>query len=148
MLLKFECIKVQTHIRSFWLVSAHSGLFRLCIKPCIMCPSAWPTTKLLWWQPGGHIVLHVYYIHLGSLRKKELYWINRLNAWSPFALMLERFIKLTTESKEKKTFLEKKRIYIHIPMRTFLKSDIAVIKLIFWHLHYCYCYYHHHHHCK
>ena len=52
---------------------------------------------------------------LDSLRKKELYWINRLNTWAPNGLM-----KLTTESK---IFLKKLRFCIHIPMRKFLKSD-------------------------
>ena len=32
--------------------------------PYIMCPSAWVTTKPLWWQPGGHIVFMITYIIL------------------------------------------------------------------------------------
>ena len=36
-------------------------------------------------------------------------------------------MKLTTESIKKKTFLEEAKIFIHIPMRTFFQSDIAVI---------------------
>lgn len=38
-----------------------------------MCPSAWATTKSLWWQPAEHIVfiigyIHTYYAHLASMR--------------------------------------------------------------------------------
>ena len=44
-------------------------------------------------------------------------------------------MRLTTESKSMNTFLEKAkeklRFCIHISMRTFFKSDIAVIELIF-----------------
>ena len=58
---------------------------------------------------------------LDSLRKKELHWINRLNTWATNGLN-------TTEVYEAYKF-KKLRFYIHIPVRTFFKSDIAVTEL-------------------
>ena len=40
-------------------------------------------------------------------------------------------MKRTIESKKKKAFLEKAKVFIHIPIRTFFQSDIAVIELMF-----------------
>ena len=48
---------------------------------------------------------------LYPLKKKELYWINRLNTWAPMFLLEKRFLKLRTESKKQKAFSEKAKVF-------------------------------------
>ena len=44
---------------------------------------------------------------LDLLRKKELYWINRLNTWAPNGFDIREVMKLTTELKKEKNFFRK-----------------------------------------
>ena len=69
---------------------------------------------------------------LDSLRNKELYWINRFNTWAPNNLNAREVYELQLSIKSMKTFFKKaKNLHSHTHENVFLKSDIAVIELIF-----------------
>ena len=82
-------------------------------------------------------------VGLDSLKKKELYWTNSLNIWVRNGLNVREVYEAYNWVKKEKTLLEKAKVFIHIPIRTFSQSDIAVIKPIFSHLRFCWCYYYH-----
>ena len=60
-----------------------------------------------------------------------MYWINSLNTWDPNGLNLREVYEAYNWVKKDETILKKDKIFIHIPIRTFCLSDIAVKELIF-----------------